>query len=155
VASVRRATAADLDALVELGQALHAESPQYRDEPFEAPVLRRWLAARIATNLMADDSAVFVCESGGALVGVLVALVFDRSFNRRRAAAELCLYVVPAHRGGRALPRLATAFEGWAAKHGASTATLGISTGIHPERTVRAYTRMGYTLDGHHATKAL
>lgn len=152
---VRRGTPADIDRMVELAAALHAEAPNYCDEPFEPEVLRRWLAHRMHGTLLVDDNAVFVAESAGALVGALVGIVCDRPFNRQRFAAELTLYVRPESRGGRALPALVGAFEAWARAQGASKATLGISTGIHVERTVRAYSRLGYTLDGHNATKTL
>lgn len=152
---VRRGTPGDIGQMVTLAAALHAEAPTYRDEPFEPAVLRRWLEQRMHGTLLVDDNAVFVAEQGRGIVGVLVGIVCDRPFNRRRFAAELTLYVRPQSRGGRALPALVTAFETWARAQGARTATLGISTGIHAGRTVRAYARMGYTLDGHNATKTL
>lgn len=149
MAEIRRATAGDVDALVEMGRALHAESPEYRDEPFEPEVLRKWLHARLVTTLLADDNAVFVALVAGEIVGVLVAIIVPRWFNSRRIAAELTLYVAPAHRGGRAFPRLVEAYKAWAEGEGATRAALGISTGIHPERTVRAYQRLGAKLDGY------
>lgn len=156
MAEVRRATAADLDVLVKMAAALHAESPTYSAEPFEPQVLRRWLIQRMGSStLMIDDSAVFVAVRAGEVVGVLVGIVCDRWFNSLRFAAELTLYVRPEHRGGAAFPRLVYAFERWAAARGASKATLGVSTGIHAERTVHAYDHLGYTLDGHNATKTL
>ena len=156
MAEIRRARPEDIEALIEMGRALHAESPNYEDEPFEPEVLRAWLHERLhAGTLLTDNSAVFVAEQGGSIVGVLVAIVVPRWFNRSSIAAELTLYVAPAHRGGRTLPKLARAFEAWARKQGAVSATLGVSTGIHAERTVCAYSKLGYRLDGYNATKML
>ena len=153
---VRRATAGDTPALVEMGCALHAESPQYRDEPFEPQVLRRWLEQRMgAGSLLVDDSAVFVAQSGDEIVGVLIGIVCDRWFNSLRFAAELTFYIKPERRGGRAFALLLHAYETWAAGQGASKATVGVSTGIHPDKTVHTYEKRGYKLDGHNATKAL
>ena len=155
MAEVRRATPADLDELLEMGAAMHAESPAYRDEPFEPDIVRRWLMQRMSSTLLVDDSAVFVAMGPDGITGVMIGFVADRWFNRRRFAAELILYVRPQHRGGRTLPRLVQAFEAWARAQGASKATIGTSTGIHAQRTVHTYGRLGYTLDGHNATKVL
>jgi RimJ/RimL family protein N-acetyltransferase len=155
VAEVRRATVADIEALVELARELHAEAPTYRDEPFEPVVLQRWLLQRIGSTMLVDDNAVFVAVRDGAILGVLIGMVVPRWFNRLRIAAELTLYVKPEYRGGRTLPALVRAFKAWAKEQGATKATLGISTGIQAERTVRAYARMGFTLDGYIATTDL
>jgi GNAT superfamily N-acetyltransferase len=155
VADVRRATAADIPELLDMARELHAESPAFRDEPFEPEVVRRWLAQRMATVLLADDNAVFVTTAGGHLTGVLVALVIDSWFNRSRTAAELTLYVRPQHRGGRALPALVRAYKAWARAQGAAKAALGVSTGIHPERTVHAYRKLGFKLDGYNVITSL
>lgn len=151
---VRRATAADLDALVDLGRDLHAEAPHYRDEPFEPEILRQWLTQRLG-GLLVDDNAVFVAERDGRLIGVLVAIVVPRMFNRLRIACELTLYVRPENRGGRTLPRLVAAYKQWAREQGAHKAYFGVSTGIEPERAVRAYAHLGATLDGHNLTMVL
>lgn len=149
MAKVRRAAPADLDTLVEMARALHAESPQYRSEPFEPQVVRQWLRERMSTTALCDDNAMFVAESGGAIAGVLVAIIVPRWFNRRRVACELTLYVRPEHRGGFVMLHLVRAYKAWAKAQGAAKAMLGVSTGIHPERTVHAYQRLGFTLDGH------
>jgi len=151
---IRRATSADLDQLVELGRALHAEAPHYRDEPFEPEVLRAWLSQRLG-GLLVDDNAVFVAERGGQFIGVLVALIVPRMFNRTRIACEMTLYVRPENRGGRPLLRLVAAYKQWARANGAHKAYMGVSTGIHSERTVRAYEGMGGKLDGHNVTMDL
>jgi GNAT superfamily N-acetyltransferase len=155
VAEARRATAADIPQLVALAAALHAEAPAYRDEPFEAAVVERWLRGRMDSGFLTDDNAVFVTERGDRITGVLVAMVVPRWFNRRRIAAELSLYVSPEHRGGRALPALVRAYKEWARGQGAVKATLGTSTGIHAQRTVHAYERLGFKLDGYTATTDL
>lgn len=150
MAKVRRATAADVDALIPLLQDFHAEAPNYRDEPLDVEKLRRWLAQRMqGSTLLSDDAVVFVAESGGAIRGLLVGFMVDRFFNDLRIAAELMLYVTPASRGGRAFPMLVRAFKDWGRAQGAHKAIVGVSTGIHTDRTVHAYQRLGGKLDGH------
>jgi hypothetical protein len=149
---VRRATAADVQTLVAMARDLHAESPNYRDEPYEPQVMHRWLAERVATTLLVDHNAIFLAEEGDQILGFLIAVIVPRQFNHLRIAAELMLYVRPHNRGGRALPAMADAYGAWAKAQGASKAMLGVSTGIHPERTVRAYLKRGATLDGYNVS---
>lgn len=152
---VRRATPADADALVQLVLPLHQESPQHCDEPIDVAVGRRWFAERAAPGFLADDNAVFVAEADGHPVGVLVALIIQRWFSRRRVAAEMLFYVRPQNRGGFAFRKLVRAYKSWAKAQGATKATLGISTGIDVRRTVHAYQREGFTLDGHNLSTDL
>lgn len=155
MADIRRATHADLDALVALGRGLHAESPSYGTEPFEPEAMRRWFEAQLTTNLLEDARAVFVATRGGTITGVLCAALVPRWCNSRRVAAEVALYVMPEHRGGRAFPRLVQAYRAWAKQQGATKAYMGVSTGIHPERTVHAYERLGFKLDGYNVSTDL
>lgn len=149
MAKVHRATAADIDALVAMARDLHAEAPEYRDEPFDAAILRRRLADRLRPSLLVDHSAVFIAESDGRPVGALLAVIVPRDFNDTLIACETSLYVRPEHRGGRAFPRLVEAYVLWAGLQGAKKAYLGVSTGIHPERTVHAYKKLGGKLNGY------
>lgn len=155
MASVRRATAADLDQLVEMARDLHAEAPQYQREPFDAVVLRRRLADRLTSGMLVDHNTAFVAESGGRIVGVLLAVIVPRDFNTTLIACETTLYVRPSARGGRAFPRLVEAYVLWAGLQGAVKAYLGVSTGIHHDRTVHAYERLGFRLDGHNLSTDL
>lgn len=155
MASVRRATAADLDQLVDMARDLHAEAPHYQAEPFEPQVLRRRLEGRLTTGMLVDHSAAFVAEIGGHIAGVLLAVIVPRDFNNSLIACETTLYVCPEHRGGRAFPRLVEAYVLWAGLQGATKAYLGVSTGIHHDRTVHAYERMGFKLDGHNLSTDL
>lgn len=149
MASVRRATPADIDTLVAMARELHAEAPAYRGEPFDEQVLRRRLTERLRRGVLVDHSVVFLAEGGGRAVGVLLAVIVPRDFNDLLIACETSLYVRPEHRGGRALPRLVEAYKAWAREQGAAKAYLGVSTGIHPERTVHAYEKLGGKLDGY------
>jgi GNAT superfamily N-acetyltransferase len=142
VAEIRRATAADVEALVAMGRALHAESPRYRDMPLDEGKLRRLADACIAI----DDAAVLVAVAAGEVVGMFVGSVQERWFGPDRYATDLTVYVKPAHRGGSAFHRLAKAFEAWARERGVTEIDIGVSTDVHTDRTVCAYERMGYTL---------
>jgi GNAT superfamily N-acetyltransferase len=131
VARIRRACTADLNALVAMGRAMHAESPRYRAMDFD-PVKVRAVAGR----LMAGDAGM-----------VFLATIGERWFGPDRYVTDLVVYVRPEHRGGSAFFRLVCALEGWAAQQGVLQVDLGVSTGVQVEQTVRAYERLGYTLD--------
>ncbi|MDM0072079.1 GNAT family N-acetyltransferase [Variovorax sp. J31P207] len=154
MASVRRATEADLDAMIAMGQALHDESPRYAGMAFSPDKLRR-LWAQLQGTLLAesDRGCVFVAEEGGEVVGMTVGIAAERWFSEERYLTDLTLYVQPAHRGGTAFRRLVGVLERWAAEQGLDQLALGVSTEIHPERTVRAYERLGYRLAGYTMVK--
>jgi GNAT superfamily N-acetyltransferase len=126
-----------------MGRAMHAESPRYRAMDFD-PVKVRAVAGR----LMAGDAGmVFLADAGGEVTGMAAATIGERWFGPDRYVTDLVVYVRPEHRGGSAFFRLVCALEGWAAQQGVLQVDLGVSTGVQVEQTVRAYERLGYTLD--------
>lgn len=143
MAEVRRATAADVDALVEMGRAMHAESPRYRDKTFSADKLRQ-LAAHLSAH--PEQGAVLVAAGPDGAVGMFVGILGERWFGTDRYATDLAVYVKPEHRGTSAFLRLVRAAERWAAECGVEEIDLGVSTGTDTEHTVHAYQRLGYTL---------
>lgn len=142
VADVRRATAQDLDVLVQMAQAMHQESPRYREMRFDAAKLHA-----LVTNLHhAESAALFVAQEDGHPIGLAGVVATERWFGPDRYVTDLGLYVSPVHRGGGAFPLLVLAVEAWAREQGVQQIDLGVSTGVQAERTVRAYERMGYTV---------
>lgn len=147
MAEIRRATEADVEALVGLLRLLHAEAPNYADEPFEDDQVTQFVYERLASTHLVDNSLVLVAVRGGQVVGTLIAVLIKHWLNRRLFAGELVLYIQPGHRGTRAFPALVAGYETWAASQGAVKTVLGVSSGIASKRTVRSYERLGYTLD--------
>jgi GNAT superfamily N-acetyltransferase len=154
VAEIRRATGSDVEAMIAMGRALHDESPRYRGMAYSPDKLRR-LARRLAGTLLAEDAAMFVAFEGDEVIGMAVPVIAERFFSDERYVTDLTLYVKPEHRGGRVFFRLVRAVEDWARGQGVMDLALGVSTAIHPEATVHAYQRLGYTLDGYTLTKTL
>lgn len=148
MAEIRRATEADVEALVELLRLLHDESPNHRAQPYEPEEVGRFVSERLrgATHLV-DDSLVLVAVRAGEIVGTLIGAVVKNWFNRRTWAGELVLYIHPEERGRRTFPHIVQAYEEWAAAQGAGRTVLGVSTGIGSARTIKSYLRLGYTLD--------
>lgn len=67
--SIRAAVEADIPALVELGRAMHAESPRYSKLAYNAEKVAA-LAARIVPS-----GGALVAENNGILVGMMVGFV--------------------------------------------------------------------------------
>jgi GNAT superfamily N-acetyltransferase len=150
VTDIRRATAADFPALVEMGRDMHAESPRYRGMSYDAAKVAE-LAKRLAD--MKDIAILLVAERAGEVIGMFVALIAERWFSQDRYITDLTVYVKPEYRGGSAFYRLVKAFEDWAEKQGVQDIAIGVSTEIHAERTVRAYQQLGYRLAGYTMVK--
>jgi GNAT superfamily N-acetyltransferase len=140
---VRRATYSDLEEIVAMGRAMHEESPRYRGMRFDGDKVRR-LAIHIM--MQPEFGVVFIVEAGAQLAGLAAVVAAERWFGPDRYLTDLAVYLKPEHRGNGAFLRLVQAVEEWASEHGIEQIDLGVSTDVQPERTVRAYERMGYTL---------
>lgn len=150
---VRAATEADLPELIEMGRALHDESPRYQGMAFNPRKLTE-LWAQLKGTLLVPAGCVFVAVRDGYTVGMTVGIIATRWFSDERYLTDLTMYVKPEHRHGRAFPRLVAALEAWAADQGIAEIALGVSTEIHAEATSRAYTRLGYRLAGYTMVKS-
>jgi GNAT superfamily N-acetyltransferase len=145
VAEIRLAQHADVPAIVAMGRAMHAESPTYRDKSFDPDKV-----AGLALALIGGDApgVLLVAQARGELAGLFAGVAVQRWFGHDWVATDIAVYVKPEHRGGSAFARLVRAFEAWAAARGVSDVSIGVTTGVHVDRTVHAYQRLGYTLAG-------
>lgn len=149
---IRRAIKTDAPAIMAMGRALAMESPRYQNMKFDEAKLMA-LFDRMLGTLLSEDACIFVSEISGEVVGMMVGFISTRFFSDEQFVTDLTLYVKPEHRGGTSFARLVKAVENWAASHGIYDLVFGVSTQIHPEKTVRAYERMGYTLAGYTMVK--
>lgn len=138
---VRYATEADIPALIELGRAMHAESPRF--------AVHQYSPAKTAATIqfLIAHGVVLVAEKAGEPVGMMGGMVAPQPFLDSMQGVELAVYVAPAHRGRTGM-RLIRAFEAWAFDRGADEITLGISTEVDIERTAALYERLGYRRSG-------
>jgi hypothetical protein len=138
---VRPATAKDIDQMVEMCRAMHADS-SLRGAAIDEPKLRGFLR-RVMT---VSDHACLVYESSSKrLDGVMVGYVTEHFFSREKGASDIFVFVRPERRGGIAAARLWAAFKDWAQRAGATTLCFGTMAGGAPERTRRFYTGLGMT----------
>lgn len=131
---VRRATEADLEAIVRMGVAFHANSP-YAD----LFVLDRDRCTLTVDWLLAHG-AIFMAEKDGTPVGMFGIAVSPHLMAAELFATEIFWWVEPGARGlGLKLLRDA---EAWAKEQGATVLQL-----IAPsERVGRLYERLGFRL---------
>jgi GNAT superfamily N-acetyltransferase len=135
---VRRGTAADIPRLVELGQAMHAESPRFSPYRFDPERLAGSLRGLLDMPL----GLVLVAEHDGLIVGGMLAIAADHYACEFRQAADLALFVDADRRGGAAAVRLINAYRQWAREIGAE-ASICPSTGIEQDRTGRLLHALG------------
>lgn len=148
---IRPATLSDLPALMDLAHLMHAES-----RFAEFPLSESRTAETFARLMASDDGAVLVMEGeGGQIMGGVMGAVTDHWSLSIRVAGELAVFLTPEARRGTAAVRIVRAFEQWAAERGASTVDMGITTGVHTERTGQLYERMGFSFKGMTYTKGI
>ena len=139
---IRVATLDDIDRIVEIGKAMHEES-SYCDLPFDSVKVSNLMA-----GLIDGHGVVFVAEKAGAIIGGFAGGVAEFWFCDSLHAFDYGLFILPEHRGGSAAIRLLSAFEHWAKSMGAVWCDVGITTGVHTEKTARMYEKLGYNQSG-------
>lgn len=141
--NVRTAILDDLPDILDMGAALHAESPRYAALSYNAAKVE----AR-ARDVIPGGGAL-VAEMNGKIIGMIAGFVCEHWFSDDKIASDYTFYVKPEHRGGRAALLLVRGFEGWAYLNGAKDIVPGTSTLINAEGTARFYEKLGYERSGY------
>lgn len=133
---IRRASAKDLQAIIEMGYRLCDRTPQAhakRDRPT--------IAKQITACMSSAFGCCFVAEHDGKLSGVILGIAQQYWFSTQRQAVDL-MFV--AERVGDG-PRLLRAFVDWAWKvPGVIEVGAAQTSGIEIERTAEMYERLGF-----------
>lgn len=137
--TIRRATAADYDAMAEMGQHFLNATPYGQCVSASAETL-----ASFTRSIGGLDTAILlVADTGDRLVGMVAGWVFPHPFSGQLVASELVWWVEPDARGSVGV-RLLQAFETWAVERGATAIQMiapeGSSIGTLYER--RGYRRV-------------
>ncbi len=138
--SVRSATIADIDALIDLGSRMRAESI----EPFPAIEQERVQAYLDMAESRPEMFLVALAEDAAVPIGMVTAVCGDYAFSTQRRAVSDLLFVLPERRGVMAAKQLVQWFLDWSVGVGAEKALIGVSTGVTPERTGRFLGLMGF-----------
>ena len=141
---VRAGTAADAPALAALVGAIARESPFLLRLPGERPPQVKPMRKAIAAGLRRRTYALFVADSGEALVGFCEA--FGSPFRRMAHRAVLVIGVREAHTGRGLGSAMLRAAERWARRRGLRRLELYVST-ANP-RAHRLYRRLGFVDEG-------
>jgi RimJ/RimL family protein N-acetyltransferase len=135
--TVRAAREDDLDAMADLLVAVAEEGRWIGAEP---PVDRERRRRRYAEDLERDDTAVFVAEAGGELVGHLGLVL------ARYGVADLGMLVAAGWRGRGVGSALLRAGIDWARRAGAHKVTLQVWP--HNQAAVALYEKFGFQREG-------
>lgn len=144
---IRPATLQDVQHLVHLGAAMHAES-SYAGEPYvhdKVDTLMR--------RLISGEGVVFVFERDGEVLGGMAGGITVNWFNEQPVAFEYGLFIAKHARHGMAAAKLILAFCIWCQRKGAKRVRVGITTGVQTEGTARLYRSLGFADDGVFLTK--
>jgi GNAT superfamily N-acetyltransferase len=141
---IREATTDDIQHLVILGARMYAESERFQSLRFDA----QRLTSTIANVIDSPHGFARVMESGGEVVGGLLAVLTPHWFSPDLTACDLALFIAPEHRGTMAPVRLLNAYAAWAHESGAKQILLGIMTGLHVEQTEALCERLGWRRAG-------
>ena len=137
---IRPAQPEDMGRLLVLAALMVSESPRYSKHTFAIH------KARNLIEILTDRGGLFVAVKDGEIIGYFAGMVAEHFLSHDKVASDIGIFVMPEHRGSSAFLRLVRAFEEWAIREGASELTLGVSTQIQVDQTVRMFERLGYTM---------
>lgn len=136
---IRKATATDIPALVELGAKMADESPEWRDMGYS----RSKVTALLDALVDSPRGFIMVFEQGGKVCGGMVAAASEHWACDSVVAFELTLYVDQDQRGAIAGVQLIKAYMKWVAENGFKRGTAGVTSGVQTDRAAALYERAG------------
>lgn len=137
---IRQLALHDVPACVDLGKYLHAESNyaflNYSPEK----------VARLLANCVTDQNYFgCVAEVDGQPVGFCLGFVSEYFLNHELIASDYAVFVSKEHRQSSIGAELISSFVEWAKTKGCREVCMGISTGVHTDKTKRLYERLEFT----------
>ena len=137
---IRRATPADLPALVSMGGRFFSASGMAAVTSYDPESI-----ARTFQQLMGSEQGLLLVADDGGIVGMAGALVYPHYFNQHDLVAqELFWWVDESARKGGAGSGLLQGIEEWAAAMGARSVMMLSLSALDPERVNRMYEKAGY-----------
>lgn len=143
---IRTATHADVDAMVELGAAMHRES-NYAPLHFN----RQRTANFVHWLIDNPDCFVVVGERDNEVMAYLLAMASPAWFGDgiQKIASDLGLYVRPENRRGATAIQLVQAYRQWGLKRGYAQIRAGTSAGQQGQSANAIYEHFGFQRAGH------
>ncbi|MCC7063242.1 MAG: GNAT family N-acetyltransferase [Planctomycetes bacterium] len=149
MADIRKLEERDIEEVLVMARAMHAEAPEYRDMDFSDEKVRRMLRTMCGTLLVPSSLCALVAEEGGKLIGMMGGFAVEHFFGHDKTASDYVLYVAPEHRRGTTAVRLIRQFEKWAVAQGVRTIIPGVTTGTNNEVASGLYAKLGYERNGY------
>ena len=147
---IRVATEADIDPLLVMCRNFVQFAPHARIVGATDESLTQ------AIKFVMNQGRIFVAESGGVVVGMLMAVIYPVWFApQSKCAMELVWWVEPEHRGSTIAIRLVKEFEEWGRMQGATMATMGDFVVDGQPPVGEMIMRMGYALSERAFAKGL
>ena len=145
---IRAACPEDLQRIIFLTACMANESPRYSALSFSIDKATQLI------QTLTSQGGLFVAIKHEQVVGFIAGVVIEHFLSHDTFACDIGVFVLPECRGGSYFLRLVKTFEKWAKDKGAQEIQLGVSTGVHPEQTVRMYERLGYKMSSYGLIKA-
>lgn len=142
--TIRQATLLDILSLVKLAESYKDEAHGHDDFPFDVEHSMR----NVAHTIMSEDGCLLMALCDNEPVGILWGIVHSMPWSEARLAFDTILYVSPAKRNTSIAFRLMRAWEAWAKDRGAKQVQISIASGIHEERSISFYKKLGYNYIG-------
>lgn len=149
--NAREATLNDLESLLELAEAMHAESRYAKRYPFNVEIVAKMLRMAMAEPAW----CLWVVERDDQVIAAFMGAVTSQWFSSAKVAQDLALFVRKEDRGSMIGPALIARFARWAKEQGAVDVEIGVNTGISTERTGRLLQARGFNPVGHLYSKEL
>lgn len=143
--TIRRATAADLDAIIAMALCFQ-ETTSYAKHLRATPETLRTLAVGMLGN---DEAVIFLAERHGSVLGMIAATLYRQIMSQELIGTEVCWWMNPEARDGRTALRLMRAAEQWAIDRGAVVFQMMAPTA----RVGALYERLDYELIERHYQK--
>lgn len=138
---VRRPSLEDVDDMIALGQEMHSESPHYRDVPFDVSAARTLVTNGLQTPSVFAEVGTF----DNKIVAMIALQETTLMFAPVKMAVDILFFVKPEFRYSLFAPRLIHDAQKWSRQRGHKYLVMGVTTGVHTERTVELYRRLGFT----------
>ena len=138
----------DLPRLIELGKAMHAESPGYRHIPFDENTLKH-LAKTAIKNPHTITAFVAETDNLPDIIGMIIVTIQPYFFSKAVFLTDLLLYVDQDHRNNLLVPSalLDRAME-WGRQRDVLEFRFGETTGVMPEALDKFYRFKGFEKGG-------
>ena len=136
---------ADIDALVELGRALHAEDIN-SCHPYSAERVKK-----LGMRAIGEDRghyAVIVAEKEGQIIGLLLGHIAMLYYSEDVTASAMLFYVKPEWRNTTAAVKLLHGFKRWARAGNAKGVSVHVTSGVKMRQTDRLLKRLGFVMVG-------